>query len=54
MCDREFAIEGHSGLNTLGTVADSVLEGDLVMPSLARFLSEKFEVCPYCGGRYCD
>ena len=54
MCDREFAVEGHSGLSPLGAVADSVLEGEPVMPSLARFLSEKFEVCPYCGGKYCD
>ena len=40
-CDREFLNEED-------------LENESIKPSLASFLFDRFDVCPYCGGKYCD
>ena len=47
-CDREFLNER---LHQEMLNVSNPLEG---WPSLARVLFDKFDVCPYCGGKYQD
>ncbi len=52
MCKREFINEEKFGLNLLKPSATSTSEDGPARPSLAAFLFDEFDVCPYCGGKY--